>query len=583
MGVALSGLASGMDWQTTVQQLIAVERSAQDPFKTQRSLLSKKLSGLDTIKNSLLALQTAANTLKKGTSDYYTRKVTMDKDTSTTNSNMSASATGTTPLGSYTFNILQKATSTALTGDKIGAALTDTSKTLASLNIAAIITQGNFTVNGQTISIATTDTLQSVFDEIATATGGEVTAALVSDRVVLTGHDIGNGQPRITLGSAADTSNFLEAMHLFSDTGTVPAATVQSDIELGATNINTALVNALDTGSLTGLTDGSGSFTINGKTITYNINTSSIRSIMNSINNSGAGVLANYDTGTGNLVITNVKTGSTGITMTDTTGILTQLKLTAGAGATTAYGVNAQFKINGSDTVLTSNSNTLSEQITGIPGLTVNVKDTGTDTINVAADTSAAKANIQAFITAYNKLNTDVASLTKITINSDESVTAAVLADNREVANWLSTIRSSLFGEVDTGTTGITRLYHLGLDFKKEDGSLYIKESADLDEALEDDPNAVAKLFNKTGTGPTNEGAGLGNTISNYIQKVVDGSYKTQKTSLNNQSDNITKQLATMERKVLADQDKLTQSFLAMESALQRINQQSQIFNSYFG
>lgn len=574
-----------MDWQTTVQQLIALERRAQDPLTAQRSLLTKRLNSLENIKNSMVSLQNAASTLKKGTSDYYTRAVTLAKDTSTTNSNLSATATGDTPLGTYTFNITQMATATKLTGTKIGAALTDATKTLENLNISTRISAGTFTVNGKTVTIETTDTLQEVFDAISTATSGEVTAALSGDKVVLTGHDVGAGQPRITLGSAADTSNFLEAMYLFSDTGVSPATTVQSSTTLGATNINTALVNALDTGSLTGLSSGDGSFTINGKTITYNINTSSIRSIMNSINNSGAGVLANYDTGSGNLVIINKTTGSTGISFSDSTGILSQLKLTSGAGATTSYGVNAQFTINGSSTVLTSNSNTLSDAITGIPGLSVTIKDTGTDTMTVKADTTAAKNNIKAFLTAYNKMNNDIASATKITVNADETVTSAALASNREVTGWLADLRSMMFDEVNTGTTALSRLYHLGIDFNKTDGTLSVTDETALNDALEDDPNAVAKIFNYANTGADKSKDGLGNRVYNFIQNIVttNGAYSDQKDSYNNQIETINKQLDTMERKVASDQDRLTASFQAMEAAMQKIQQQSQIFRSYFG
>lgn len=567
-----------MDWQTTVQQLIALERQAQAPLTAQKSLLTKRLNALENIKNSMVSLQNAASTLKKGTSDYYSRSVTLAKDTGTTNSNLSASATGDTPLGTYTFNITQMATATKLTGTKIGAALTDATKTLGNLNISTRISAGTFTVNGKTVTVETTDTLQEVFDAISTATSGEVTASLSGDKVVLTGHDLGGGQPRITLGSAADTSNFLEAMYLFSDTGVSPSTTVQSSTTLGATNINTALVNAIDTGSLTGLTDGDGSFTINGKTITYNINTSSIRSIMNSINNSGAGVLANYDTGSGNLVIINKTTGSTGISFSDSTGILSKLKLTSGAGATTSFGVNAQFTINGSSTVLTSNSNTLSDAITGIPGLSVTIKDTGTDTMTVKADTTAAKNNIKAFLTAYNKINSDISAATKITVGADDSVTTAALASNREVTGWLADLRSMMYGEVNTGTQSLSRLYHLGIDFSSSDGSLSVTDDAALTDALTDDPNAVAKIFN-------NSGDGLGNKVYDYIQNIVksSGAYSDQKDSYNNQIDTINKQLDTMERKVTTDQDRLTASFQAMEAAMQKIQQQSQIFKSYFG
>ena len=88
----------------------------------------------------------------------------------------SATANGSTPEGNYTFNVTQLATATSVAGSSIAATLDNTSQTLANLDIGATITAGNFTVNGQTITVAITDTLQKRFDQLSiSATGGAVT------------------------------------------------------------------------------------------------------------------------------------------------------------------------------------------------------------------------------------------------------------------------------------------------------------------------------------------------------------------------------------------------------------------------
>jgi hypothetical protein len=69
---------------------------------------------------------------------------------------------------------------------------------------------GQFTVNGQGVAIHSDDTLEEVFATITAATAGAVTGAYdaTADQIVVT------GTAPITLGSAADTSNFLVAARL---------------------------------------------------------------------------------------------------------------------------------------------------------------------------------------------------------------------------------------------------------------------------------------------------------------------------------------------------------------------------------
>lgn len=589
-GAILSGLSSGFDWQNVVQQLVAAQRRDQQPVIQRQNTLTSQQTALGTLKSLLQGLQSSANDLKKGTSDYYTRVTSQGKDSTTNGSNVSSRADGTTPLGDYVFNIIQKATSSQLTGSTVGVPLTDTSKTLSNLNIATRVTFsetnpndttqtfGSFTVNGARITVRPTDTLQSVLTAIGTATNGGVTAALVNDRIVLTSNDIGSGVQPISLGSSNDTSNILEALKLYTNTVTPSAPTVQSATNLGSLNPNILISSALDTSTLTGLTNGTGSFTINGKTINFNINDDSVRSVINTINNSGAGVLANYDTGTGKITITNKETGSTGISLNDPNGFLAKLGLTTAAGATISFGQVARFTINGSSTVLTSNSNKLTEAITGIPGLEVNIKDTGTDTVTVKADTSAARTRLNTFISAYNSLNQKISELTKITVNSvNNTVSSAELAQNGEVQAWQTKLRGFLFKGVDTGVSTVSTLFQIGISTTGTDGKIAITDQSELDDALANNPEEVARLFNKSGDG-------LGNQISDYIETIVKskGIYDTQVDSITAQQKNLADQLAKMERIVRGDERRLTEGFQRYENQSAIINQQRQVLNAIF-
>ena len=95
---------------------------------------------------------------------------------------------------------------------------------------------------------------------------------------------------------------------------------------------------------------GAGSFTINGVSIAYNAKTDSLSTVLNHINTSAAGV--NADTqmrGNNRILLTNTSTGNTGIGVSDVSGNLAAaLGLTSGA--STNFGQNATFSVNGGPT-----------------------------------------------------------------------------------------------------------------------------------------------------------------------------------------------------------------------------------------
>src|SRR3954471_15232426 len=55
--LAISGLASGFDWQSVVKQLANAERSAETPWQRQQSALGAQLASYSTINDALTALQ----------------------------------------------------------------------------------------------------------------------------------------------------------------------------------------------------------------------------------------------------------------------------------------------------------------------------------------------------------------------------------------------------------------------------------------------------------------------------------------------------------------------------------------------
>jgi flagellar hook-associated protein 2 len=444
MNFGLSGLASGFDWKSLVDQLIELERTPIHRLNQDIGNNALQVDRLSQLNTRFSTLQTDTKALgEAGLFDGRTAAST------TSGSTWAATATAGTTTGSYKLDVTQLATAAKSTGQAdISSALNATDDvsglTIANLATATAVTAGKFSVNGQQIEVELTDSLQDVFDAISTATGGEVTASYsnATDRITL------SGSSSVMLGAANDTSNFLAAMRL-ANNGT---STISSSGNLGSADTTATLSNARLAAAITAVDgSGDGSFTINGESISYNVNTDTLATVMERINSSDAGVTASYDGTTDQMVLTNKVTGDLGISVSESAGgLLDALGLTGSA--TFTNGLNAEYTLNGGG-VLTSTSNTLSSVSHGIEGFEVTVDEVTEQTITVASNTDAMTAAVEKFIESFNAAQSYIEDQTKITTSSQGDVTTSPLSDNREVQAWARTLRVSAFEEV-SGLSG---------------------------------------------------------------------------------------------------------------------------------
>ncbi|HND61719.1 MAG TPA: flagellar filament capping protein FliD [Opitutaceae bacterium] len=552
-GIQVSGLLSNsaFDWKSVVDQLIAVDSAPITRLNAQKSQNADKVTALANLRTALTDLQDSLQAIRAD-DPFSARSVSSDVSGTTWKSNSASGAA----IGSYQIAVSQLATATKRQGAAdigSGLAATDdvTGLTIANLNTATAITAGTFTVNGQAISVALTDSLQDVFDRINTATGGEVTATYDSatDRLKLVG-----ATGEVVLGASNDTSNFLAVAKLVNN-GT---DTINSGGRLGTVKLSSPLASA---GLKTPITavdgSGNGTFSINGVSIAYNVNTDSLSALITRINKSTAGVTAAYDSTQDRLMLTNATTGDTGMTVTDVTGgVLDALGL-LGSSGTTTRGQNARFTVNGGD-VLTSASNTLDATVHGITGLSVTVNTQSTQTVKVESDTSSMQTAIQNFVDKFNAVQDFIETNTKTTV-SGNSVSTSVLTDNREVQSWASRLRSMAFDAVSGVTGSIQRLDNLGIDFDSTSGHLTIKNSDKLATALADKPDDVRAYFLTPSTGLVSKGY-------TYLTNLI-SSDGAQQSRINQASANIDDQIATLQSRLDAEREKLTNAFIAMLDA----------------
>ena len=566
----LAGLASGFDWKTFVEQIMNVERAPINRLLAEKNRAASKLTSLGALGTNLATLQASNNALAAD-GLFSGRKAVSN----TTNSTWTPAAAADTAPGTYRFAVTKLATTSRREGSSdIAGGLSATSDvsavTLATMPTAVTATAGTFTVNGVQVTVATSDSLEEVFARISTATSGAVTAAYSSgtDKVTLT------GSGTIVLGAANDTSNFLQVMRLANNDST----SIVSSGALGTLKTSSALASA---GLRTAVTavdgSGNGSFSINGVAIDYNLNTESLTTVLKRITDSTAGVTASYDGVADRVILTNKTTGDLGVSVSETgAGLAAALGL--GTGSTLTRGENAAFTVNGGS-AFTSATNVLTAAAHGITGLSITANTEETQTVQVTSDSAAMRTAVKQFITDFNAVQSFIESQSKISIDpTTKKVTAALLSDNREVQSWSKSLRNLGFAEVAGLSGTIKRLEQLGIDFKSGTAELEIKDSAKLDAALANKPTEVKAFFSTTTTG-------FSAKIKTFLDATTatTGSLATQQTALNNGNTSIDAQIINIQRRLDQQRELLTSSFIAMEIAQSKLQQQSSaLTNSFF-
>ena len=186
------GLGSGLDSETIVSKLVALEQQPITDLKTAKSGLQTKLSTFGKIQSYLDSLKSAATTLNSST--------TWRGSTASSSSAslvQASSSTGSSP-GSYSVSVSQLA-SGQMTAS---AALAASTSTLGAGTLNFDIGSWNadssaFTASGSTVSISVeaTDTLETIRDKINAKDGLAVSASIVKDasgaRLVLKSEDTG--------------------------------------------------------------------------------------------------------------------------------------------------------------------------------------------------------------------------------------------------------------------------------------------------------------------------------------------------------------------------------------------------------
>ena len=149
------------------------------------------------------------------------------------------------------------------------------------------VSDGSFQINGATIDVNASESINDVLDRINQSSAG-VTATfdIATERVLLTQNTTGSA-PDIVLEN--DTSGFLAAMKLDGETAT-PGEDAEPDKSLAQVTAFSAVRN--------------GSISVNGVSIAIDVNADSLNDVLDRISASAAGVTASFDSASQKVTLT---------------------------------------------------------------------------------------------------------------------------------------------------------------------------------------------------------------------------------------------------------------------------------------
>lgn len=589
MSVTVSGLGSGLDYDSWITQLVAAKQSKIDAVSAQVKAISKKESTLSSIKSDytslLSAVQSFTDTLTS--SDVFNQKAAKSSSDSIT-----VAATSTADPQNLKVSVSKLATATVAQSASVAASYVDGSSKMSDIAEGAV-TAGSFSlyVNGakNTISITKDKTIDDVLTEMNNIAG--VSASIDSSgKLSISSSGVGN---TVTVGSSADTSNFSKVMSLTRNTTTGVYSSSKSIFD---TNTTTPLVSS----SFAGGTIKAGTFTIGTTSFTIDSSTT-LKGLLDKINKSDAGVTATWDSNAGKLVLAADDQGAFNINIsagdgkvgdddasnfTDIMGLTTstwdgdgKLASTVLKTGSQSLGSNAVLTINGTE--ITSSSNTVTSDISGIKGLTLTLNSTTTAdaTVSVTQDTAKISDAITKLVSAYNKSITDTDSATA----SDGNLYGeSILTSLRNKVRTL--ITSSISGDNQYKTLasiGITT-GAVSTDTKANLKSTLTIDTDKLTSALSENSDAVKTLLVGNSTSGTSGLLSKMETVLENATNPLKGYFVKRNESYQNQTDRLDDKISSMTTAMAKYKTQLETKFQAMDSTIANLKKQSTIFDSYF-
>lgn len=565
-----SAFSSSSSINLLVNQFMALERRPLTSLNTRKTSLNSSLNIYSDLKSKLSDLLSAARDLSgTSTSSIYNARTTSSSD----ETKLTVSAGAGAAVGSFQVRVKQLATgasiqstselitkSAARSATKVapGSGTIDVSKSFASAGFADT-PDGTVTINGQTFNLSDYSTVQTFLDAVNTDLNANANIYYnkTEDKFFI---EQKSGSTDLVI-SETGTNPFFTQSKIPVGTYTGNGNTgIQSDILLSKANFDTTLTSTT-----------TGSFKINGVTITYNTETDTLDSVLSKINSSTANVNAFYDSSLDKVILKSKSTGSTDtITLSDVSGnLMSVLKL---SDATATAGTDAKFTINSSsdDDEITKSTNTFT-----INGITYTLKntnitnysDTTYTTVTVKQDTSAIQSRITSFLDKFNAVTEYIKD--KSGVNTSTKARGP-LAGN--VA--FTSLRSQLFQKLTEQITGLTDgnpdyLNKIGITVSSN-LKASLSDTTKFSNAITTNSKAVEDLFNSS--------TGVARKLETLLKPYVESSSSSRNSIIDETKNVISKQItdidtriSRMETRLGIKENQFRQQFYKMQELLSNL------------
>jgi flagellar hook-associated protein 2 len=500
--VTVSGLGSGIDYQSAVDSIIKAKQIPIDTLETRITTNQTQITAYQTLNGLMTSVQSAlknlrgAITLDNSTNAFAIKQAfasvsRSDGGTASAAANLiGVSLTNTAAAGTHSIEVLQTAASQKISSD----AYASQTATLGFAN------GDQFTIEGKTINLSSADTLLSLRDRINAANTGAtptgVSANIVSvsptqNYLVLTKDAAG------TPISISDTTNSpLATIGLLTSGGAVKnllqaprTAQIYADglLDSSGKSYETArMANAslaLGSNGSIRFDDGNGTYDL-----AYT-NGESVSDLANAINGDstlqGKGISAQL-VNEGGQVRLKVTSSSNAFTMTEA----------GGGSALTDLGMNKARQL------IERPTNTVNDLFTGVT-LNLFQAEVGTEIkVDIEPDLSGVKTQVTNFVDAYNALKVFINTQTDVDPDTGDANKDAVLTSSRTLKN----LENQMNQVLGRGTQGVSAAFsvlaQIGVGFvdnstlsdPTQDDTLVVDESK-LDAALLNNADDVRRLF----------------------------------------------------------------------------------------
>lgn len=225
----------------------------------------------------------------------------------------------------------------------------------------------------------------------------------------------------------------------------------------------------------------------------------------------------------------------------------------------TTVAQDAAFNVDG--VAVVKSSNTVTDVISGVT-LDLNaVNPTGSVTVSVTSDTASAKTAVEAFVTAYNDLQAEIAKQTDSGVNGG---TAGALASDSLTRQIQSQVRDEL-NKTPTGITGVNKsLSSIGVSFQT-DGTLAL-DATKLDTAIQTDSTNVSDLFSSADGYATR----LDSVLSEML--AFNGSIDARTNAFTDRISDLSDRQANLESQLSRTEARLRARFTALDVLVASLN-----------